>query len=89
MIYNQYFPGCSLNGEPVENDPCAIPITTRSLGTSTHYDGYNDWRDGDNYLDWHGAEPNQGYHNGMPAAGTPSAWTTNDYNHPGYQDLNM
>ncbi|KAK7084443.1 hypothetical protein SK128_028284 [Halocaridina rubra] len=67
---------------------CSLPIVTRSLGETSHYDGYNDWRVGDEYLDWHGAESDQGQHYGIPADGSPAAWTSNDPSNPGYQPLN-
>lgn len=81
-----YFSACS--GSNAASDPCSLPITTLSLGTTSHYDGYNDWRVGDNYLDWLGAEVGQGKHNGLPAYGSPAVWTSNSPSSPGYQELN-
>lgn len=70
------------------SDSCSLPITSRSLGSSQHYSGYDDWRLNDNFLDWHGAEAGQGLHLGQPAYGSPSAWTTNVPGSEGYQALN-
>lgn len=78
-------PGCT---EDVTTDPCAIDITTNSLGTTTHYDGYNSWREGDTKLDWFGAEAGQGTFGGQEASGSPLAWTSSTESNPGYQALN-
>ncbi|CAL4138325.1 unnamed protein product, partial [Meganyctiphanes norvegica] len=79
-------PGCT---DDVNTDPCAIDITTNSLGTTDHYTKYNSWREGDNYLDWSGAEAGQGLYGGEEASGTPLAWTSANPSSPGYQDLNQ
>ncbi len=79
----------TLTGCSGEHSPCAISISTNSLGTTPHYDGYNAWRVGDTKLDWFGAEPGQGEYMGRPAEGTPLAWTSNQPGNPGYQDLNV
>ena len=63
-------------------------MTTRSLGSSSHYSGYNDWRVNDHFLDWHGAEEEQGKHLGQAAYGSPAAWTSNVIGSQGYQPLN-
>ncbi|KAK8405762.1 hypothetical protein O3P69_001926 [Scylla paramamosain] len=78
-------PGCT---EDAETDPCAIDITTNSLGTTSHYDKYNSWRIGDTRLDWQGAQAGQGSYGGQAASGTPLAWTSSTPGNPGYQDLN-
>ncbi|KAK3852672.1 hypothetical protein Pcinc_040753 [Petrolisthes cinctipes] len=77
--------GCTSD---TETDPCAIDITTNSLGTTSHYDKYNSWRVGDTKLDWNGAQTAQGSYSGQVASGTPLAWTSNSQGSPGYQDLN-
>lgn len=77
--------GCS---QDAETDPCAIDITTNSLGTTTHYDKYNSWREGDTRLDWMGAQVSQGTYGGQAASGTPLAWTSSTPSNPGYQQLN-
>ena len=59
-----------------------------SLGDSIHYEKYNAWRKGDNYLDWFGAEENQGIFQNQQAQGTPMAWTSNNPSRAGYQSLN-
>ncbi|KAA0192641.1 hypothetical protein HAZT_HAZT001197 [Hyalella azteca] len=78
--------GCDT--DEVTGDACAIPMRTRLLGTIDHYDGYNAWRAGDNFLDWHGAEAGQGSFYGAPAEGTPLVWTTSNILSPAYQELN-
>ncbi|KAL7644676.1 UNVERIFIED_CONTAM: hypothetical protein RMT77_004217 [Armadillidium vulgare] len=75
--------------EDAETDPCAIPISTNSLGDTTHYDKYNSWREGDLHLDWFGAEPGQGTYNSEEASGSPLAWTSSDSSNEGYQELNI
>ena len=67
-----------------------IPISYSHVSyPSAHYDGYNSWAVGDNYLDWHGAENGQGSYNGKQADGSPLAWTTNSpTSDPGYNSLN-
>lgn len=77
--------GCSAD---VETDPCAIDIDTKLLGTIAHYEKYNAWRVGDTRLDWSGGQPGQDVYQGIPAEGTPLAWTTNNVLSPGYQELN-
>lgn len=84
-ISHERRPGCWDNPE---TSPCAISIKHNSLGTSPHYDGYNSWSVGDTKLDWSGAQDGQGSYNGRSAEGTPTAWTTNDVNHPGFQPIN-
>jgi alpha-amylase len=79
-------PGCS---EDAETSACAIPIDHVSLGTGSHYEKYDAWRSGDDYLDWYGAEANQGSWQSQPAEGTPSAWTTNEEGNDGYQPDNQ
>ncbi|KAK8385671.1 hypothetical protein O3P69_016448 [Scylla paramamosain] len=79
---------CTGGSSDAESDPCSMAITTRSLGLSQHYSGYNDWRVNDNFLDWHGAEDKQGLHLGQPPYGSPSVWTSNVNTSPGYQSLN-
>ncbi|KAK8732749.1 hypothetical protein OTU49_006906 [Cherax quadricarinatus] len=78
-------PGCT---QDAETDPCAIDITTNSLGTSSHYDKYNSWREGDTRLDWMGAQSGQGTYGGEEASGTPLVWTSSNPSNPGYQELN-
>ncbi|KAF2352490.1 hypothetical protein FHG87_016755, partial [Trinorchestia longiramus] len=78
-------PDCT---DDVTTDPCAIDITVNSLGTTTHYDKYNAWSEGDTKLDWFGAEAGQGTYNGEEASGSPLAWTSSDSSSPGYQELN-
>lgn len=78
-------PGCT---DDVSTDPCAIGITTNSLGTTDHYNKYNSWREGDVHLDWFGVEPGQGTYGGAEASGSPLAWTSSDPSSPGHQDLN-
>lgn len=78
-------PGCT---QDAATSKCAIPISVRSLGTTTHYDKYNSWSAGDTKLDWYGAQPGQGSYMGQPASGTPLAWTTNVQTNAGYQALN-
>ncbi|CAL4159318.1 unnamed protein product, partial [Meganyctiphanes norvegica] len=75
--------------EPAVTDPCALPMLMRSLGDSSHYDEYNAWRLRDMHLDWWGVEAGQGDYIGIPAEGSPMAWTTNDGTQPGYQHLNV
>lgn len=58
------------------------------MGTTTHYDKYNNWSAGDNRLDWYGAEAGQGSYMGLTSEGTPLAWTSNVASSPGYQSLN-
>lgn len=70
-------------------DSCALPFTLQSLGTTPNYVKYDAWRQGDDYLDWFGAEAGQGYYQGIPASGTPMAWTTNTPGVDGYQELNV
>ena len=82
------FTACNEGSSDAESDPCSMGISTRSLGISQHYSGYNDWRVNDNFLDWHGGEKRQGLHQGQPAYGSPSVWTSNDNTSPGYQSLN-
>lgn len=78
--------GCT---EVAETSDCAIPISHVSLGTGSHYEKYDAWRAGDNFLDWYGAESNQGRWQNVEAEGTPSAWTTNDPGNDGYQPDNQ
>ncbi|KAA0192642.1 hypothetical protein HAZT_HAZT001198 [Hyalella azteca] len=78
-------PGCT---DDVTTDPCAIDHTVNSLGTTTHYDKYNAWSEGDTKLDWFGAEAGQGTYGGQAASGTPLAWTSSNPSNPGYQPLN-
>ena len=77
------------SGPPAETDKCALPFSINFLGNTQNYAKFNDWRLGDDYLDWFGAESGQGIHNGEPASGTPMAWTTNNANVDGYQELNV
>ncbi|KAK3099826.1 hypothetical protein FSP39_010394 [Pinctada imbricata] len=77
--------GCS---QDVNSNPCAIPIHSRDVGTGKHYEGYNTWKTGDNYLDWYGAEPGQSSYHGQVPMGTPAVWTTNQVGRDGYTDLN-
>ena len=58
------------------------------MGNATHYDGYNNWGEGDTKLDWWGAQIGQGLFAGVKAEGSSMAWTTNNASHPGYQPLN-
>ena len=44
-----YFASC-VNSASLSD--CALDMATVSLGTTAHYDGYNDWRVGDTKLDW-------------------------------------
>ncbi|XP_046634592.1 alpha-amylase-like isoform X2 [Daphnia pulicaria] len=60
-----------------ETSDCAISIEVNSLGVGTHWAKYDAWRVGDTKLDWFGAQVGQGTYNGLPAYGTPLAWTTN------------
>ncbi|KAK8385559.1 hypothetical protein O3P69_016383 [Scylla paramamosain] len=76
-------------GPPADTDICAIPITLQSLGSSANYAKYNAWREEDHYMDWFGAESDQGQYQGIPASGSPMAWTTNQPGFDGYQDLNI
>ncbi|KAK3879151.1 hypothetical protein Pcinc_016259 [Petrolisthes cinctipes] len=76
-------------GPPAETDTCSLPIYHQSLGTTPNYDKYDAWRVGDDFLDWFGAESGQGYYQGIPASGTPMAWTTNRQGVDGYQQLNV
>jgi len=78
-------PTCTQNDATSE---CAIPISHKSLGTSTHYEKINIWSVGDNKLDWYGSEPGQGTFQGQAASGTPMAWTSNSATSSGYQPLN-
>ena len=48
--------GCTNDADA---SPCAISIKHNSLGTSSHYDGYNAWKIGDTKLDWYGAQRGQ------------------------------
>ena len=59
-------------------DPCSIPIKSHDLGTGVHYEAYNAWRKGDDFLDWLGPESHQGTFQGNKAHGSPAVWTTND-----------
>ncbi|KHJ90146.1 hypothetical protein OESDEN_10014 [Oesophagostomum dentatum] len=58
-------------------DKCAIPIrhNTTAPATCKYYPA---WSKGDNYLDFEGPERGQGFFLGREAAGTPTAWTTNN-----------
>ncbi|CAG0888559.1 unnamed protein product [Cyprideis torosa] len=82
-------PSCN-NYNSAADNPCAVSIQTESLGSTSHYDKYNAWRVGDTKLDWFGSapEPGQGEYNGVPASGTPLAWTSSSSSSPGYQPLN-
>ena len=77
--------GCSDNAA---TSPCALDISHNSIGTTEHYDKYNDWASGDSHLDWYGAESGQGQSGGMSPLGTPMAWTSDDPSSAGYQELN-
>jgi alpha-amylase len=78
-------PGCV---EDAATSACAIPISSRSLGATTHYDKYNSWSVGDSKLDWYGVQVGQGSYQGQAASGTPLAWTSSTSTSPGYQTLN-
>ena len=77
--------GCSDNAA---TSPCALDISHNNIGTTEHYDKYNDWASGDSHLDWYGAESGQGQSGGMSPLGTPMAWTSDDPSSAGYQELN-
>jgi alpha-amylase len=79
-------PGCSSDAA---TSACAIYISHNSLGTTSHYDKYNAWRVNNDKLNWYGAQPNQGTYQGTKAAGTPTAWTSNNPSSPGYQPDNV
>ena len=81
---HDYTAGCTDNAA---TSACAVNIVTNALGTSTHFNAYNDWRVGDDHLDWYGAEVGQGSHDGRAALGTPMAWTTNDPSNAGFHTL--
>ena len=67
---------------------CALPITLHQTNSGAHFEKYNAWSAGDNYLDWYGAEAGQGSYQGEAAEGTPSVWTTNKVGETGYNSLN-
>jgi len=75
-------PGCTENAA---TSACAVSITHNDMGSTPHYDGYNDWKVGDTKLDWYGAESGQGTHGGVTAVGTPLVWTSDDPTSAGYQ----
>ena len=79
-------PGCAMNTWAA-NDPCDIRIQHKTKVPPT-FTTYSDWEQGDNFLDWWGPEPAQGTHNGLKAAGTPMAYSTNVKGNVAYQPLN-
>jgi hypothetical protein len=74
---------------------CPLKIQTNSLGTTSFYDKYNEWRVSDNVLSWDGALVGQGMYwdpqtsTDVAASGTPAAWSTNDPSKDGYQPDNV
>jgi len=68
---------------------CALTIINGYLGSGTHYEKYNSWRDSNTRLNWYGAQPEQGTYYGVPAQGSPMVWTTNVVGQVGYQPINM
>lgn len=82
---------CLLTGctETAETSACAIVVDHASLGSGSHYEKYDAWKSGDNFLDWYGAETNQGSWQSQPAEGTPTVWTTNEQGNDGYQPDNQ
>ncbi|CAH1784331.1 unnamed protein product [Owenia fusiformis] len=77
--------GCT---DDAKTSACAIPISVKSIGATSHYDKYNAWRVGDEHLDWYGRETDQGTFNGIQAEGTPAAWTSDSQASSGYNPLN-
>src|SRR6218665_829943 len=84
--YNDAILGCT---EDAETSACAIYISTNSLGDTEHYDAYDSWRYGNSKFNWYGAQVGQGSFQGIPAEGTPLAWTTNKEGQSGYQPDNV
>ena len=87
LVYGTYgLIGCGTGS--LATDPCAMPMLHNTIGTNLHYEGYNAWKEGDNFLDWRGGEVGQGSYLGQTPSGTPTVWTSDQGGNPGYNVLN-
>ncbi|KHJ80130.1 hypothetical protein OESDEN_20203, partial [Oesophagostomum dentatum] len=78
---------CASGPYQQKSDRCAIPIRHNTTAPATCKE-YPAWSKGDDYLDFEGPEMGQGLFLGRKAAGTPTAWTTNNEREKGFHPFN-